>query len=827
MAIAPTETEIAPGTEVVLTSLRTNRTVGCRVDGPLGVGGTAKVFAGTLEDGGQAVLKCPRHVGELDQSFEVEVKLHQKLFHRNIIHSVGVGVLPQGQPILAFRRAYENPLLLMTKSSVVEGMRRDRKARSPSLPIDATVDLAYELLNALEYLESLGLVHHDVKLANLLIDVAPREKPLEANAVFGLVVRREYRGVLIDFGATRERAFLEALSRGETPPGPAPQITPLYAPPEAVVETRRPDGTLGVTFDPSLDVYAAAIVIYAMFTGHQPYSHLREPPTASDLESVIDVKSAERRGEIEPLSQEVIQRVVLEDTKFTTGDRAVFDVALHRFLKQRLLPDPARRGTAAEMKREFAKVAAIRAGQADEGVTGSAARRVHLPFTQELVRVGSGGEHPLLTAARLYCPSLEVAPSQTEGETSEPATPEPQTPAPPTPAPPARGSGTHGALKGTSSGTQGALKTPGSERHPVARTGTGRHHAPATPAPPSQEAKPGSGTQGELKTSSGRARALTPAPPPARNNDSSWKRKSSSGAMTVRLDASGQPILEPAAIETPASPPPAATPAAGPAAPAGPAPTVRSAFALALPLGLGFALFAGGSCAVLAVLLTFVAGHLSSARHVPPFVPADQLLTVVTGGVLAVLTGMALSRLARSVRWFVGLASALALAVQADKIAATGSLAHATTSEVAWALAAASGLLLLVPTMGRWFAPEGRAAAREHATGLYAAALAWGTTALVALVFVVPALSRRFDEALVLVPATTRQLAIWLEPVAAAAPAVLVAFVFLLAPLLAVPPARRKLALRVCSLAGLAIHVVLLGGFFLPLIELWRRGARP
>ncbi len=406
MAIAPSETEIAPGTQVVLTSLRTNRTVGCRVDGPLGVGGTAKVFAGTLEDGGQAVLKCPRHVGELDQAFEVEVRLHQRLFHRNIIHSVGVGVGPQGQPILAFRRAYENPLLLMTKSSVVEGMRRDKKARSPSLPLDATIDLAYELLNALEYLESLGLVHHDVKLANILIDVAPREKPLEANAVFGLVVRREYRGVLIDFGATRERTFLEALSRGEAPPGPAPQITPLYAPPEAVVETRRPDGTLGVTFDPSLDVYAAAIVIYAMFTGHQPYSHLREPPTASDFESVIAVKSAERRAEIEPISEEVIQRVVLEDTKFTTDDRAVFDVALHRFLKQRLSPDPARRGTAAEMKKELAKVAAIRTVQADgEGVTGSAARRVHLPFTQELVRVGSGGEHPLLTAARLYCPS--------------------------------------------------------------------------------------------------------------------------------------------------------------------------------------------------------------------------------------------------------------------------------------------------------------------------------------------------------------------------------------------------------------------------------------
>jgi hypothetical protein len=299
--------------------------------------------------------------------------------------------------------------------------------------------------------------------------------------------------------------------------------------------------------------------------------------------------------------------------------------------------------------------------------------------------------------------------------------------------------------------------------------------------------------------------------------------------MTVRLDASGEPILEPAAVEAaPAATPPATSPpATPPPATPGPPPTFRSALALALPLGLGFSLFAGGSCALLEVLATLLLARVSTGRHPPFEIPSDRLGAAAAGGALAVLTGVALFRLTRSVRWFVGLACALALAVQADRIAASGSLSHATTSEIAWALAAASGLLLLAPTMGRWFAAEGRAVAREHATGLYTAALAWWTTALVALVFVVPALSRWCDEALVLVPATTRQLAISLEPVAAAGPAVLVGFVFVLAPLLMVSAPRRKLALGVCLLAGLAAHVVLLGGFFFPLIELWRRGSTP
>src|SRR5579872_7469459 len=61
----------------------------------------------------------------------------------------------------------------------------------------------------------------------------------------------------------------------------------------------------------------------------------------------------------------------------------------------------------------------------------SPAKRVHLPFTQDLVKVGSGGEHPLLTAARLYCPDLSVK----GAEEAETPTPEPRglTPAPASP----------------------------------------------------------------------------------------------------------------------------------------------------------------------------------------------------------------------------------------------------------------------------------------------------------------------------------------------------------------------------------------------------------
>ena len=414
------EVVVPSGSVVELTSLRTRRKVSGVIGEVVGTGGLAKVYDCLLDDGNRVAIKTQRFEGRgADHALEVEIELFKKLFHRNIVHCVGVGVTGNGHLAIGFRRAYQNPLLLMSKANVDEGMRRDKKAKYPTLPLDTSIDLSYEILNSLAYLERLGFVHHDVKLANVLIDVAPREREYSGSEIFGQVVKRAYRGVLIDFGATRSRNYLEAWNRGETLEGLAPQITPFYAPPESVVESRRENGELGLVFHPSLDVYAAALVIYAMVTGHPPYSHLRAGVNPHDLESVISVKSAERRGEIDAISDDIIRRVVFEDTKFVDGNRAAFDLALYRFLQKRLDPDPDSRGTASEMKRDFERLCKIRSsrGQGAEMLTAGASR-VFLPFQQELVKVASGGDHPLLRAARLFGVDFEA--SEAEEDPTEP-----------------------------------------------------------------------------------------------------------------------------------------------------------------------------------------------------------------------------------------------------------------------------------------------------------------------------------------------------------------------------------------------------------------------
>ena len=164
------------------------------------------------------MLKAQRFRGRPDPAFELEIELFRKLFHRNIVHCVGEGRIGPYR-VIGFRRAYTNPLVLLSKEGLNPQRTRDKSARYTNLPLDTALDLSYELYNALAYLEKLGFVHHDVKLSNVLVDVAPRDRGLKGEEVVRAVARRHYRAVLIDFGATRSRTYLNAWNRGEAPAG--------------------------------------------------------------------------------------------------------------------------------------------------------------------------------------------------------------------------------------------------------------------------------------------------------------------------------------------------------------------------------------------------------------------------------------------------------------------------------------------------------------------------------------------------------------------------------------------------------------------------------
>ncbi len=156
--------------------------------------------------------------------FRREALAVAKLSHPNILHIHDAN--------LAHGRYY------IAMEYVDGGTLKDLLAKGP-LPIGQAVDLAIQLADALDYAHREGLIHRDVKPANVLLTRSGRPK-------------------LADFGivqALHERSAL-------TLPGSSPG-TPMYMAPEQAG---------GQPTDRRTDIYSLGIVLYEMLTGRPPFS---------------------------------------------------------------------------------------------------------------------------------------------------------------------------------------------------------------------------------------------------------------------------------------------------------------------------------------------------------------------------------------------------------------------------------------------------------------------------------------------------------------------------------------------------------------------------
>ena len=177
------------------------------------------------------------------------------------VHGFGI---EQGAPWMAMR--------LVTGGSLA-----DRVRRGPLAPREVAA-LLRDVAGALDYAHARGVVHRDVKPANVLLDEAGR-------------------GYLADFGVAR---MLEG-SAVTTATGMI-QGTPSYMAPEQA---------MGEKVDRLADVYALGIVAFECLTGRVPYTgttpvailmkHVQEPvpePTAAEV-------TAPDLGRAPPLPREI------------------------------------------------------------------------------------------------------------------------------------------------------------------------------------------------------------------------------------------------------------------------------------------------------------------------------------------------------------------------------------------------------------------------------------------------------------------------------------------------------------------------------------------
>ena len=156
--------------------------------------------------------------------------------------------------------------------------------------LEVFLDLVAQVLRALEFIHSRGMVHGDVKPENILVTVESQEESDPHSAC---------RIKIIDFGlAKRERAF-----GGEKILG-----TPYYVAPETI---------LGSQIDRRTDLYSLGVVLYHLTTGDLPF---RGDSNLAILKSHVE-KTPVPPQEVAPWLPPELGEIIIRLMKKSPADR--------------------------------------------------------------------------------------------------------------------------------------------------------------------------------------------------------------------------------------------------------------------------------------------------------------------------------------------------------------------------------------------------------------------------------------------------------------------------------------------------------------------------
>ncbi len=207
-----------------------------RVVGHLGRGGMGCVYeVEQVELGRRFVLKAllPEHATRADlvARLRQEWRALGQLRHPGIVEATDAGVSADGAPYFVME--------LLTGETLRAKMRRERR-----LATGEAIAIAIEVLEALAAAHDLGVVHRDVKPANVFM-VGPR------------------RIKLLDFGIAKLAVGgVTITARGVT------LGTPRYLSPEQA---------RGDPVDGRTDLYAVGLLLFEMLTGRGPFDEDRDP----------------------------------------------------------------------------------------------------------------------------------------------------------------------------------------------------------------------------------------------------------------------------------------------------------------------------------------------------------------------------------------------------------------------------------------------------------------------------------------------------------------------------------------------------------------------
>ena len=204
------------------------------VEREIGRGGNARIFL-AKDSNGQAVALKILHpellVSVAADRFLREIRLASRLNHPHIARLLDSG---------------EQEWLVYYVMSFADGPTlRERLDESPQLPIAETLRLASDLLDALDHAHTQGIIHRDVKPANVVLSAEG--------------------AILLDFGIARAviASGTDQLTRSGIAVG-----TSTYMSPEQI--------TALTDIDHRSDIYSMGCMLFECLAGQPPFNHRNE-----------------------------------------------------------------------------------------------------------------------------------------------------------------------------------------------------------------------------------------------------------------------------------------------------------------------------------------------------------------------------------------------------------------------------------------------------------------------------------------------------------------------------------------------------------------------
>src|SRR5580704_7512444 len=217
----------------------------------LGQGAMGEVWAAVNEaTGGEVALKLLSRPGqEMRHRLLREARACGRLRHRNVIDVHDVGVTEDGEPFLVMER-----LAGETLAGLLERKRR--------LVPHSAARIARDVARALEAAHRVGIVHRDMKPANVFLH---REDGAEE-----VVVK------VLDFGASKSAEASDALA---TVAGMAVG-SPAYMSPE--------QARAAADLDHRTDIWSLGVVLFEMLTGKRPFDDGDGPRPAPPVSGLVE-----------------------------------------------------------------------------------------------------------------------------------------------------------------------------------------------------------------------------------------------------------------------------------------------------------------------------------------------------------------------------------------------------------------------------------------------------------------------------------------------------------------------------------------------------------